>query len=385
MKADDRIRGMKTVPQPHSYNGGILDRTQPSLHIHAAMFAQIMQAAQIGDRGSVRSILHVLAPIQIECHPGKTCFCSCNHCLGSSLRKKVIRALNAEALLPLVHGMSANAVPRLELSGIFTDPVSNPHLAAIVAECQLLGIAFGIHSKCLSLPNTLIDVLSRTRNEDCNVAVSLDRFNRAGYQTSVRPIEGMGFTGVIRNTELLVDACASHGSTLKIDLRTLLLFSATETELERYQAWVLSLQERYENVFWRLATPWSPTASNPQSTPMGYLATVPVHLRKCLQKVVMETPKTQLRSTSLKTSAEYCYNQLLYGAIGASGAFYPCQGIASPDYDHLSYGNLWCDDFFEAWRSRTADVLMRSIPGKACPGCAAPCEKWTNDYYANLV
>jgi hypothetical protein len=75
-----------------------------------------------------------------------------------------------------------------------------------------------------------------------------------------------------------------------------------------------------------------------------------------------------------------CHNRRLFAAISASGKVHPCQGIASPAFDALAYGDLRHERFPVIWE-RMSGVNYWQQPDPidmGCPHCAAACEKHIN-------
>jgi hypothetical protein len=78
-----------------------------------------------------------------------------------------------------------------------------------------------------------------------------------------------------------------------------------------------------------------------------------------------------------------CLNRLLFAAISTSGQVFPCQGIASPVYEHLSYGDLATDRFPQIWRRMVDEYHRKPDPiHLGCPRCAAAGETEVNAAFA---
>ena len=331
-------------------------------------------------------------PRQVEMHLGPRCDCNCSHCCGTGQRTAV-KPLPTNPIFRLIDEFPRQSVWRLEASGITGDPVTWSGLERALERCNKAGVSVGLHSKFINVSPGLINVLAQTQTGESCAAVSIDYFEDDAYQKHLRPVVENALECVRQNTERLCAAISEQGSTLEVSIRTLILNGVTAGGLRQGTDWVYGLRHDYPNctVNWRMSSPWIPAGTS-QHQQERLAKRIPIHggqiepIEDCIAEILRESEfwpgrgKVYRRAEPALSPGDcpVCFNQLLYGAIGADGGFYPCQGIASPKYSHLSYGNLHDgDDFFECWARRTVSELMIR-PGIDCPGCAAPHEALVN-------
>jgi|GEM_PF-6001971 len=336
----------------------------------------------------------LLRMLQLEIHPGESCWVRCPHCLGAKLRCKVQKPLPVDPILRLIDKLPAEGVERIEYAGIYTDPLTWSGLKSALEHCRGAGISVGVHTKFIRASGGLIEAMASTRSDNSCIAVSIDHFDPEIYDEQYRPVVPNALREAQANVERLCAAVCESGSLLQVSIRTLLVSGVTPDGLCMGADWIYGLRSKYPQcrLNWRISLPWiAAGASEPQ--PKGIAEQINARdtqareeIDDCISGIIEAsqswpgTGGVRLREEPALSSGDcpVCFNQLLYGAIGADGFYYPCQGIASPRYRHLSYGNIHNDDDFVARRrKRTAnDLTIR--PGIDCPGCAAPHEAAVN-------
>jgi hypothetical protein len=336
------------------------------------------------------------APLQIELHPGTSCSVHCRHCTGLHLRRRADGEMPLRALTQIVSGMRQHAVERLTLSGIYTDPLSYSHLGALLECVRTHGVSLGLHSKFVTVAPDVLAELSRA-HDDSYVHISIDYWENHEYQRQLQPDIPHAFEAVRANVQLLCAALAAVRSGMSVGIVSLLQANNTPADLEIASQFYRELRGHYPSVTinWRLSVPWAPTSrirwlQRPGGRPLAPTAPVPAWVDERVRGVLATAERlpgrgrVTFRHNELVASpCPTCLNQLLYGAIGSCGGFYPCQGIASPEYNHLAYGNVRDgDDFFERWFNRDRAALGFRPGGGVCPACAAPTEREVNTFGA---
>lgn len=328
----------------------------------------------------------ILSPLQLEIHLGYTCLCRCDHCLGKYIRQR-LPILPIEKIIPIILKLQRNGVSRLELSGVFTDPLSYPYISVIIQLIQEIGIPFGLHTKMLSTPPKFIELLARTQLPESYIAVNIDYYNNGLYDKLLHPREKNGLERVKVSLEKLCAEIHQNHTPFELNLRTLVMQHTSLKDLLAFGRWYYYLRATYKEctINWRFSSPWLPTGASKeqlQSNEQIFITDEKNSVMRLIDKLIVMSKNfpgkgtVSFRDEKLSVSCRICLNQLLYGAIGSDGNFYPCQGIAAPLYNRLVYGNLYTDDFFARWYQRSPYQLLLS--GKDCPRCAAPTEAQIN-------
>jgi hypothetical protein len=360
---------------------------------HPERIAQALAVARALHDGS--ELPPLPPPLQIEVHPGTGCPVHCPHCTGRNLRRRPSMELALPRLVSLVEGMRRHSVGRLTLSGIYTDPLSYSALVPLLACSRRYEIAIGVHSKLVQTSPGLLEELSDPRHLNGYIHISIDHWAADVYQRALHPERPDALRSVLGNTEALCARVEANRSPLSVGIVTLLHPRDPMADLEAGADFYFRLRALYQRVHltWRLSIPWMPT-SRLRLLPMREHAQAmsvsvsPGDLRRLRARVseladgVRRLPghgRVSFRDNELSAMpCAVCLNALLFGAVGTCGGYYPCQGVASPEYAHLSYGNLHRgDDFFERWFAR-GRAELGFAPGVVCPACAAPTEREVN-------
>lgn len=336
-----------------------------------------------------------LRPLQLEIHPGTYCWCKCPHCCGAGLQCKVQRTLPIDPILRLISKLHAHGTKRIEYAGVFTDPLTWPRLEKAIEHCHSLDLSVGIHTKFIKASSALIETMAATQANNSNIAVSIDYFDRKIYNERLRPAVPNALQNAQANVERLCAEVCETGSPFYVSIRTLIVNGVTTDGLRRGADWIYGLRSKYPEcrLGWRISSPWIP-ASAPAQQQKRISERIDVRgsqareeIDDCITEILDASEswpgrgKVALRDepTLSPGDCQKCLNQLLYGNIGSTGGYYPCQSCAAPKYEGISYGNIHNnDDFLECWRRRTLNDLMSIRPGIDCAGCGAPHEAAVN-------
>lgn len=339
-----------------------------------------------------RELPPIPPPLQVELHPGTSCAVHCPHCTGLHLRRRPRSELPLEPLVRLVGALRRSGVDRVTVSGIYTDPLSYSELCHLLCCIRENGLSIGLHTKFVNATPDLLAELSRAY-ADSYVNISIDYWRSESYQQYLHPETPDALETAMANTERLCAGLETSAARVSVAIVSLLHQSITLADLETGAAFYHGLRARYPHVSinWRMSVPWVPTSrlrllsadSSRAVQPTVAGAAALVRRVRDLQSAAGAIPGTgQItfrHNELLAMPCSACLSQLLYGAIGSCGGFYPCQGIASPEYGHLSYGNLHDgDDFLERWFGRGRAELGFRPGGAVCPACAAPTEREVN-------
>jgi hypothetical protein len=274
-------------------------------------------------------------------------------------------------------------VQSVVLSGAYSDPSTDEQL--LISVLDRAGPRWGVklHTYGLGLtPAVRAAILRAAEAGPAGSYVTISRvtMDPAVYQRMCRPV-GDPTTLLQRDTDnvaALFSENTTHPDQLVVRLNCRL------TQLNRDPSDVLRwLMRVSDSASIRFTPDYVPTLATEHYAQRFirevYLA--PDAAEAAVEAAIAATdfPRARASFRPLASSAYAgmrCFSCLLLTTVSTGGLLLPCQGIASPAYQALAYGDLRTERFPAAWTRFTAQY--HELPIWDCPRCVGACEQQLN-------
>jgi len=286
------------------------------------------------------------APLQIELHPGLHCdLYRCPHCYGLGQAVLAGRPVTAAEIDSALADIAAFR-PTVIVSGITTEPLTNPDAAGIIRAIKRRNLTLGVYTKGRRLDQEMCDALVAPGGHTF-VTLSLDGVTREEYISRHGLPEdrrdGLGGVGGGDYFHVVLDGLArlraardAAGSQTEIR-GAFLLFgdnaheATIEAALELYGSQVDLL---------RFALPQQ---RNDGAAP-GALPEDPQACLERLEARFRSEPKVRILSQTSESTRDpffnRCWAQRFQVVIDKTGNVFPCPQVAVAPHRGLSYGNI---------------------------------------------
>ncbi len=301
---------------------------------------------------------------QVEFQPGFHCdLYRCPHCYGNGQNLM-------DGDLELRHYISVldeikEQVPLIQISGVKTEPLTNPITSDIIQEIKNRNFGCGLHTKGYRLNSDIIDLLTDdVEDRESFITVSIDANESDEYiklhdiDTSRKDALGIKaenyFQIVANNIEKLWMVRESKNSKLRINIALLILDG--NHSIDKLNTFI-DLFQKYTDVI---------RFSIPQNTNTGsepYLSSNRRQLIKTLRQNYGDDRKIKILTATDSDHNTYfakCYAQLFQAVIDKAGNVFPCPQTAVKEYRNLIYGNIKNSSFSEIIFSRQREAIKES-------------------------
>jgi radical SAM protein with 4Fe4S-binding SPASM domain len=290
-------------------------------------------------------------PLQIELHPGSHCGpLDCTFCYGKS--QTICKgSLNIGEYSKLLDDL-LEYPPFIEISGIRSDPLSYPKFSALIHLVKERNLQFGIHTKAYYLTDEVIKELNATSSEGSYITISINS-PTADIYNILHGLESKSDVNekLKQKIEKLCNEKVKNNSKLKINIAYLLM--ANNSSKEQIDHFV-KIFEKYADAI-KFSIPQVPNIARPQN----YLDPKKIEeIFKILQncgngKVTI----LNFRESKHNKTFEYCWAQRFNATIDKAGNVFPCPQVALKDYEHLIWGNIKKQGFWDIWNSKTRSSM----------------------------
>ena len=285
-------------------------------------------------------------PLQVEFQPGVNCdLYRCPYCYGhgqTPMAGPLITPDDVSRVLDDLEGMD----PFIEMSGITTEPLTHPDVAAIIGVIRERNFRLGIHTKGYRLDEKVAEALTQGTSE-CFVSVSVDAANNAQYmelhdipassRDAYRNTTGEEYFNIVKeNMQHLYRLKNKVNSPLNLRA-TLLLFNENLDEQ--------NLREAIEEFsgFTDLVRLSVAQVRNDGEQ----LVNFPQESNKLLNNLaerLSDLPNvrvlTDTANASRDTKFRRCHAQQFQAVIDKGGNVFPCPQVTLVEYEWLHYGNI---------------------------------------------
>lgn len=309
----------------------------------------------------------ITKPYQIEFQPGINCdLYRCHYCYGFS-QVQMPGLIGPETYIKVLDEIEGTA-KLVQLSGISTEPTTNPYILEIVKAIKERKFICGLHTKGYRLNSELIEILTDDMHElESYVTVSLDASNSDDYveihnlgqgrQDKLNNTYTDYFSTVISNIKKLHESRVKKSSTLRINIAYLLFKqNFSEGKVED----TLKLIGSYCDVI-RFSIP---QARNDGTSPSSFIdAQMAKEIIDELKMKYKDNKKVRVLEKSVdyiahETSFKYCYAQMFQAVIDKAGNVFPCPQTSLKDYKWLAYGNVKESSLFDILGSVVRKKLL---------------------------
>lgn len=325
-----------------------------------------------GKNNSVDTLLQQDAvPLQMELQMGLTCGgYKCKFCYGKHTQKEDIQSpIDTETYYKLIDDVKGK-VSSIAFAGINTDPLGNHNFLKVVKKIKDdTEIKIGVHTKGLMLTDRVIQELNRNTSYGDFITFSVDSVNKENYNSLHGLPENSNFMDrTIRNIKALYDHKREVGSELNVNISALLF--KDNCSYDEMKDLIETFKDHSDRI--RFTFPQIP----------NLYKELPDYYIRDKRQVYSDVEKLQqeynnLEITLLKFDTdkhEYtfdkCHAQRYLFVVNPSGNVFPCPQVTSPEFYHISYGNIKDNSFEEIWngpkRKKVLDMKVRDMNCGIC-------------------
>lgn len=332
-----------------------------------------------------------VCPYQVEIHlhseNSPLCLLRCVDCHGRFQR---VRGGMRKALwLKLIDDLAGMDVPSLVISGAYSDPTTDESLLISVLKQQPKKYGIKLHTYGLSLTPRLQRAIRQAASigPDGESYVTLSKVTRGAtaYQAMCRPIKHTPDEALQleeKRIASLTQMAADSNLVVRLNCR-LTKINSDPFQIRDLLRWMFGVSSL---LFIRFTTDYIPTLA-PANYRAHFVRDIylpPQAASELIEQAIdglglteEERKRVSFRNPEqLSYCGDRCFNGLLFSCVSAAGGVFPCQGIASQCFAHLSYGTLQKKRFPALWRAFVAN--WRGLPRYECPRCVGDCESHIN-------
>ena len=309
-------------------------------------------------------------PLQIELHPGSSCQgFNCTYCYGKGQYLTKGFGLTEEDYAKLIKDLS-HKINFLTLSGISSDPLTNPNIHYIVKQIKNNNLRVGIHTKGLLLNYELSELLNINTAYGDFITFGIDASNSKIYNLlHGLPSHSNIFNIVKHNIESLFNLKLNYSSDLNINISYLLFTNNSSfDQLCDFVKLFSPISDRIKFSF-----PQIPNVSS--VLPSFYIKDRFSDIEKKVKKVQDVYPNSNIQMVSFsdskhQTSFSTCNAMRFQAVIDFNGYIFPCPQVATNDFKNLSYGNIRENNFWDIWNSeKRIKLLHTNVTDLGCRIC----------------
>jgi len=328
-------------------------------------------------------------PYQVEIHPrsqGRLCWMRCVDCHGQFQRSS--EGVEPRRWLTLLGDLEAMGVPSVVYSGAYTDPAADEDLICSLLRQGAKRWGVKLHTCGLALTDKVIDsVVYASLQGPLDSYINLSKvaadervFGRMCWPSGTLDRENRWLLKLFRAAE---DSKAPL--VIRLNCR-LTRFNGHPEHLMRLMSWLAGASD---TVTIRFTTDYLPTLA-PRSYQEWFDRDLYLPYPEASEAVGLALDRSKfpkdrvsLRDAgSSRYSGVRCYNGLLLSAVSAGGLVFPCQGITSPCFAPMAYGDLSRESFSAAWLRYVSGWHEIDQEVYNCPRCVGACEGQINSALA---
>jgi len=310
-------------------------------------------------------------PLQIELQMGLTCGgYKCKFCYGKFTQKEdTENPIDIETYYKLVDDVK-DKVKTIAFAGINTDPLGNGNFIKVVKKIKDdTKIKIGVHTKGLMLTERVTKELNRNTSYGDFITFSVDSVNMKNYNSlHGLPEHSTYMNRTIANIKKLYEHKQEVDSELNVNISALLF--QDNCGYEEMKELIEVFKDHSDRI--RFTFPQIP----------NLYKELPDYYIEDKSQVYLDVERLQKEYSNLEIALlkfdiddhnfefEKCHAQKYLFVINPSGHVFPCPQVTTPEFYHISYGNIKDNSFDEIWNSsKRKKVLGMDVKDMACNIC----------------